>query len=585
MQSRFSGAKPKSASQIIRRLLTYLQGERKWLVLSVFLMLAHSLSSLSASYMIRPMVNAIAGTGESIVLGLCLMGALYLASMLSFYGLSRTMLSISQRAQTRLRKDLFEKMQRLPLEFYDKSSAGDLMSRFVNDIDSIGEMLNTAAIQLFSGLAAMAGTLALMYATSVILALVASAFIPLSLIALKLVTDKGRDRYRSQQAALGALNGYIEESIAGQKAVKAFCREELAIEEFSVLNTDYKKKQVRSHSVASLIMPLTNLVSNLSYVAVACVGVLLVALRNFDVGGVAVFMNYARQFGRPLNELSGQMNSVASALAGAERVFEVLDASPEMADAPGAITLKSCQGRLDFHSVSFGYIQGRPILNNISFSARKGEKTAFVGSTGAGKTTVASLVPRFYDIWEGSITLDGVDIRKLSRASLRENIAVILQDTRLSTGTIMENIRYGRLDATDEEVVEASKAANAHAFIERLKDGYFTMLDKDGGNLSQGQRQLISIARAALSKAPVLIMDEAASSVDARSERLIEEGLKRLFSDRTTIVIAHRLSSVMDADMILVMEQGEIIERGRHETLASQDGRYQQLLCGKAELA
>jgi ATP-binding cassette subfamily B protein len=384
---------------------------------------------------------------------------------------------------------------------------------------------------------------------------------------------------------LGALNGYIEESIAGQRAVKVFCREELAIEEFSALNADYEKKQLRSHSVASLIMPLTNLISNLSYAAVAIVGVMLVALRNFDLGGVAVFMNFARQFGRPLNELSGQMNSVASALAGAERVFEVLDASPEKADAPGAIRLKGCQGRLDFHSVSFGYKEGRPILKNISFSARKGEKTAFVGSTGAGKTTVASLVPRFYDIWEGSITLDGTDIRKLSRESLRENVSVILQDTKLFSGTIRENIRYGRLDATDSEVEEAAVAANAHPFILRLENGYDTMLDKDGGNLSQGQRQLLSVARAALSKAPVLIMDEAASSVDARSERLIEEGLRRLFSERTTIVIAHRLSSVRDADMILVMEQGEIIERGSHEELANRNGRYHELLCGKAELA
>jgi ATP-binding cassette subfamily B protein len=587
-QNRFQAVKPKSASQIIKRLSFYLSGERKMFAASIVLILIHAGSALGASYMIRPLINScVSGAGSylSLALGLVEMAALHVASVVAFYLMSRIMLAISQRAQKKIRNNLFEKMQRLPIQFYDQNSTGDLMSRFANDVDTVGEMLNTTISQLLSGFVTLTGTLALMYYTSIMLALVATVFIPLSLLALKIVTEKGRDRYRRQQQALGALNGFIEESIAGQKTIKVLCHEDTTLDEFSYLNRDYRDKQVKSHSFGSLMMPLTQLVNNLTYSAVACAGVLLVLLRGFDIGGVTVFINYVRQFGRPLNELSGQMNTVYSALAGAERIFEVIDASPEQADPKGASVLEGCKGLLSFQNVSFGYESGTPVLRNISFDARKGEKTAFVGSTGAGKTTVANLIPRFYDIWEGAITIDGKDIRSFTRDSLRKQVTVILQDIRLFTGTIRENIRYGRLEATDDEVFEAAKTANAHEFISQLKDGYDTLLDKDGASLSQGQRQLLSIARAALSHAPILVMDEATSSVDARSERFIEEGLKRLYAERTTLVIAHRLSTVRDADTILVMEHGEAIERGSHTTLASLGGRYYELLIGKAELA
>ncbi|MDR1542632.1 MAG: ABC transporter ATP-binding protein/permease [Clostridiales bacterium] len=590
MQTRFSGAKPRSVRQIAKRLSAFLKGERLFLAASMLLILVHVSSSLAASYMLRPIINIYIAPKEGrgslagLALSLAAMAALYLLSAGAYYFLSRIMLSISQRAQTNIRKELFSKMQKLPVQFYDQNSNGDLMSRFANDVDAVGEMLNSTTSSLFSGAATLAGTIFLMFSTNALLAALALLFIPLTAVVIKKVTDRGKVHYRRQQAALGSLNGYIEESIGGQKVIKVFCHEEATIGEFSRLNLDYRSKQIKSHSIGSLIMPLTQCINNLTYATVACAGVLLVAARGFDIGGITVIINYARQFGRPINELSGQMNTIYSALAGAERIFEVIDSEPEQADSPDALELESCEGLLSLENVTFGYRPGIPVLKNISLKVQRGEKAAFVGSTGAGKTTLANLIPRFYDIWEGRISVDGIDIRAIKRDSLRNLTAVILQDTHLFAGSIRENIRYGRLDATDQEVEEAAKIANAHSFILKMKDGYDAFLDQDGANLSQGQRQLLNIARAALSKAPILIMDEATSSVDARSEIFIEEGLRRLHRARTTLVIAHRLSTVRDADKIFVMERGEIIEQGDHDSLVKLGGRYFELLTGKAEL-
>ena len=375
-----------------------------------------------------------------------------------------------------------------------------------------------------------------------------------------------------------------KEMMDGQKVVKVFCHEEIAEEEFGWLNADLKEKQIRAQFFGGVMGPVMNNLSQLNYGLTACIGGLLCVFRNFDVGGLTVFLGFSRQFSRPINELSMQVGNVFSALAGAERVFSVLDAEPEAADAPDAVSIAPIRGEVVLDHVTFGYEPGQVILKDISLYAKPGQKIAFVGSTGAGKTTITNLINRFYDIQGGSITVDGVDVRRMHRKELRENIAMVLQDTHLFTGTVRENIRYGRLDATDEEVVEAAKTASAHSFIMRLPDGYGTMLEGDGANLSQGQRQLLNIARAAVSKAPILILDEATSSVDTRTEKHIEHGMDRLMADRTTFVIAHRLSTVRNANAIMVLEHGQIIERGDHEDLLAQKGRYFELYTGMKEL-
>lgn len=398
------------------------------------------------------------------------------------------------------------------------------------------------------------------------------------------MASRSQKYFNAQQSALGALNGYIEETISGQKAVKVFCHEDVAEEEFEILNSDLKDKQIRAQFLGGMMGPVMNNLSQINYVLTACVGGLLCVIKNFDVGGLTVFLNFSRQFSRPVNEISMQVSNVFSALAGAERVFAVMDEEPEPEDDPDAVSMEGMKGHVSLEHVYFGYDPGKLILKDISLYARPGQKIAFVGSTGAGKTTITNLLNRFYDIQSGSITIDGVDVRHIKREELRRNIAVVLQDTHLFTGTVMENIRYGRLDASDEEVIQAAKTASAHSFIMRLPKGYDTVLESDGANLSQGQRQLLNIARAAVSRAPILILDEATSSVDTRTEKHIERGMDRLMADRTTFVIAHRLSTVRNANAIMVLENGEIIERGDHDDLLAQKGRYYSLYTGRAEL-
>ena len=556
-----------------------------------FCVILGTVTNLVGAYMLRPIINRYIvpldgsrGDVAGLFRSLCVMGAVYLVSVAASYMQSRIMLQVAQNALQRLREELFNHMQTLPLRFYDTGSNGDLMSRFTNDVDTIGMMLSSTLVQLLSGALSIVGTLVLMIYTNVWLTVITLAMMPVMLRAGKFVAGRSQKYFSAQQAALGAMNGYIEETVQGQKVVKVFCHEEIAEEEFGWLNADLKEKQIRAQFFGGVMGPVMNNLSQLNYGLTACIGGLLCVFRNFDVGGLTVFLGFSRQFSRPINELSMQVGNVFSALAGAERVFAVLDAEPEAADASDAVSIAPIRGEVVLDHVTFGYEPGQVILKDISLYAKPGQKIAFVGSTGAGKTTITNLINRFYDIQGGSITVDGVDVRRMHRKELRENIAMVLQDTHLFTGTVRENIRYGRLDATDEEVVEAAKTASAHSFIMRLPDGYDTMLEGDGANLSQGQRQLLNIARAAVSKAPILILDEATSSVDTRTEKHIEHGMDRLMADRTTFVIAHRLSTVRNANAIMVLEHGQIIERGDHEDLLAQKGRYFELYTGMKEL-
>ncbi len=579
--------RPENSKQVIKRLLSYLEKDTARLIVVFFCVIAGTVSMLAGSYMLRPIINSLTGqdgSAQKLLHSLLIMAAVYAVGILAQYFQQRIMITVSQGALERIRNDLFCRVQRLPVRFYDTNNNGDIMSRFTNDLDAVGDMLNNTIVQIISGVINITGTLCLMIYTNIWLTLVTIVMVPLMLRLAGVVVKRSRRFYKAQQAALGTLNGYIEETITGQKVVKVFCYEDVAQEEFEFLNYNLRDKQIFAQFFGGIMGPVMNGSGQISYSVTAIVGGLLCVLRGFDLGGLTVFVNYSRQFTRPINEFSMQMNTVFSALAGAERVFKIMDEQPEPEDAPDAVTLNPCKGHVILQDVTFGYDPGKVILKNISFYAKPGQKIALVGSTGAGKTTITNLITRFYDIDSGSITIDGVDIKKIRRDNLRGNIAMVLQDTHLFTGTIRENIRYGRLDATDEEVEEAAKLASAHHFIRRLEHGYDTMIEGDGANLSQGQRQLLNIARAAISRAPILILDEATSSVDTRTERHIEHGMDRLMATRTTLVIAHRLSTVRNANAIMVLENGEIIERGDHDELLAMKGRYYELYTGKTEL-
>lgn len=581
------GGKPKDMKRTLSRLWAYISADRGMLVLVFFCVILSTVSTLAGSYMLRPIINSIA-SGEGSMAGLLrlllLMLGIYGVGIVSQYAQSRIMIGISQKALVKLRNELFEKVQHLPVRFYDTNNHGDIMSRFTNDVDAVGEMLNNTVVQLISGAINIVGTFALMCYTNLSLTLVTVVMVPLMIRAGQSVAKRSRKYYTGQQAALGALNGYIEETVTGQKVVKVFCHEAMAEEEFDVLNRDLRDKQIKAQFFGGIMGPVMGNLGQVSYSLTACVGGILCVLRGFDFGGLTVFVNYSRQFSRPINEVSMQVNTIFSALAGAERVFTVMDTPPEEEDGADAVSF-AMKGAVTFEDVTFGYTPEKVILKHVSLYAKPGQKIAFVGSTGAGKTTITNLINRFYDIDEGKITIDGVDIRKIKRNVLRENIAFVLQDTHLFTGTVRENIRYGRLDATDEEVEQAARTASAHSFIMRLEHGYDTMIEGDGANLSQGQRQLLNIARAAISKAPILVLDEATSSVDTRTEKHIERGMDRIMAERTTLVIAHRLSTVRNANAIMVLENGEIMERGDHEELLAMKGRYYNLYMGLSELS
>ena len=586
------GGRPKSTGAALKRLMSYLEADRLRMGIAFFCVIVNTVATLTGSYMLRPIINRFIappdgspGNVAGLFKGLTMMACVYLLGVIANYLQSRLMLEVAQSALVRIRTDLFTKMQKLPVRFYDTNSNGDLMSRFTNDVDTIGNMLSSTLVQLFSGTLSIIGTLFLMLYTNIWLTAVTLIMIPLMLRAGGEVAKRSQKYFSSQQSALGALNGYIEETITGQKVVKVFCHEEIAEEEFDILNRDLREKQIRAQFLGGMMGPVMNNLSQINYSLTACIGGILCVVKNFDVGGLTVFLNFSRQFSRPINEISMQVSNVFSALAGAERVFSVMDEEPETEDDKDAVSMDGMSGEVVLDHVTFGYNPDKIILKDISLYAKPGQKIAFVGSTGAGKTTITNLINRFYDIQSGTITIDGVDICHIKRDELRRHIAMVLQDTHLFTGTVMENIRYGRLDATDEEVIQAAKMASAHSFIMRLPKGYDTVLESDGANLSQGQRQLLNIARAAVSRAPILILDEATSSVDTRTEKHIEQGMDALMAERTTFVIAHRLSTVRNANAIMVLENGEIIERGDHEDLLKEKGRYYRLYTGMAELS
>jgi len=595
------GGKPKNTSATIKRLLAYI-GRDKIKILFVFAcVLASSIASLAGSYILRPVINNLVSVDRTaaekvnnLAVGLATMGGIYLAGVICSYLQQRIMIGVSQNALVKIREDLFLRIQKLPVKYHDTHTHGDVMSRFTNDLDSVGEMLNNTMPQIFSGVINLIGTVVLMFVTNWILALVTIVTTPLLVYVGGMIGKQSRKYFSGQQQALGAVNGYIEETVTGQKVIKVFCHEETAMEEFAFLSDELRKRQMKAQFFGGIMGPVMGNLSQVSYALSATVGGILCLTKNFDIGGLTIFTNYARHFSRPVNELSMQMNTIYAALAGAERVFEVMDETPETADPQDATEIcakanrvegaRLIKGEVVLKNVTFGYVPGKTILKRINVTAKPGQKIAFVGSTGAGKTTITNLINRFYEIDDGEILIDGINIKKIKKDSLRSNIAMVLQDTHLFSGTVRENIRYGRLDATDEEVIAAAKVACAHSFIERLPQGYDTVLEGDGANLSQGERQLLNIARAAISKAPVLILDEATSSVDTRTEKYIERGMDQLMKNRTTFVIAHRLSTVRNADQIIVLEHGEIIEQGTHEELLELGGRYYQLYTGAVEL-
>ncbi len=583
--------KPENSKAIIKRLLGYIGAYKKRLIGAVICLFVSTGASMAGSYMLRPIINNVINSEldaatrlSNLGLGLIAMAAVYLCGILGTYLQSRLIIGVSQNAIEKIRNDLFDKLQTLPVRFYDTENNGEIMSRFTNDVDNIGMMLDNSFMSLISGSFTLVGTLVMMIYTNIWLTLLTVAFTPVFMKLGAFIGTRSHKYYSAQQAALGAVNGYIEETVNGQKVIKVFNHEQTCNEEFGLLNGDLRDKQMNASFFGGIMGPVMGNTSQISYSLTAGVGGVLCALGKFDVGGLAVFVNYARQFSQPINTLSQQVATIFSALAGAERVFNVMDREPEQPDDPDAIDNVTIHGDVVLDHVTFGYNPDKVVLKDISLYAHPGQKIAFVGSTGAGKTTVTNLLNRFYDIAEGSITIDGVDIRRYKRDFLRKNIAMVLQDTHLFTGTVMENIRYGRLDATDEEVIAAAKVASADSFIRRLSDGYQTVIEGDGQNLSQGQRQLLNIARAALSKAPILVLDEATSSVDTRTERHIEIGMDALMKDRTTFVIAHRLSTVRNANAIMVLEHGVIIERGDHDQLLDMKGRYYELYTGKTEL-
>lgn len=605
--------KPKDIKGTVGKLLAYMKGYRATLVLVAICLLLSSGASVLSSYLLKPIINnyILPGDFRGLLKMLCLLGGAFALSAACSFAYARIMVHISQNTVAAIRRNLFSHLQSLPLRYFDSHQSGDLMSRFTNDIDTISEMLNTSFASLVSCVLTFVGTLAMMLYLNWILTLITIAFLFLMLLVVKGIGGRSRVSFQQQQQALGSVNGFVEEMIEGQKVIKVFNHEHKAISQFDTLNESYRQAATAAQAYAGSMMPAMGNLSRINYAVTCCVGGLLAIGGIGDIGSLAAYLLYVKQVSQPIAQISQQVNTILAAIAGAERIFAVMEENPETDEGKTVLvrvekngdtltevphrtghwawkspegTLTELRGDVRFENVVFSYVPEKTVLHSISLFAKPGQKIAFVGSTGAGKTTITNLINRFYDIQSGIITYDGIDVQQIEKNSLRRSLGMVLQDTHLFTGTIAENIRYGRPDATDEQVREAAKLANADTFIRHLPQGYDTVITGDGSSLSQGERQLLAIARAAISNPPVLILDEATSSIDTRTEKLIEQGMDSLMDGRTVFVIAHRLSTVRNAQAILVLEQGEIIERGDHRDLIEQKGRYYHLYTGQSEL-
>lgn len=570
-------AKPKNIKETFKRLWRYIKEERKQLLIVFIFIIIDSIVVLFIPYLIGKSVDLIfLGNIELSLLTMSVLALLiaYLGDVIINFIKGWLIAGISQRVVKNMRKVLFEKLQKLPIEFFDTNSNGDIMSRLTNDIDNINTVISQSLVQLMAGIISIVGSLIMMIILSPILTLFTMITVPLVFLLTRTIARKTKVLFKNQQVELGKLNGHIEEIISGLEVVKAFNHEEKALEQFREVNSKLLDVGLKAQIWSSFLMPFMNVITNIGFATVSVVGGILAVKNLITIGVIASFINYSRQFTRPLNDLANVFNTLQSALAGAERVFEVLDEKEEEKDVISAKNIISIKGEIEFKNVSFEYKHNEPILKNINFKVKPGRSIALVGPTGAGKTTIVNLITRFYDVSKGKILLDGTDIRNYKRDELRKIFGIVLQDAYLFSGTIKENIKYGKLNATDEEMKDAARKANVHSFIKYLPKGYDTVLSESGENLSQGQRQLLTIARAVLANPYILILDEATSSVDTRTELKIQEAMLKVMKNRTSFIIAHRLSTIRDCDIIMVIDNGKIIESGNHEELIKKKGAY-----------